>query len=139
MFWPALPFFLYLGFSLYKTQTASGILDAHIVQKIEAQVEGTLYKIENKAGGQVLYMKDTRVIFEGKKYSCGRILVYPDYNPGLKIGNQILVKGDLVKFLPASNPGQFDELQYYKTKWICYKAIDREVCHDRRVRGFFKF
>lgn len=54
-------------------------------------------------------------------YSGLKLLVYVDDKKGLYTGNTVRVTGKVIKFTKASNPGQFDEYFYYKTKKYHYK------------------
>lgn len=59
-----------------------------------------------------------------KVYHMNKILVYTTKGDQLQVGFQIRVYGQISEFLRASNPGQFDEYQFYKSQNIDYKVYE---------------
>lgn len=123
-----IPVFMCLGFHLYMLQAALPEAKQVINGKIDTMAEGVLYKIEDKAESQVIYLKDSRIKVKGRIYKTGKIIVYNNLNDSnLKLGNHILVTGKISKLQYATNQGQFNEFQYYKTKWINYKVFAKNI------------
>lgn len=82
-------------------------------------IEGTVYKIEEKAKVTALCVKDSAVSASGEKFSESNIMVYirPDHTT-IKIGNRIKISGEASAFEPARNPGNFDQRAYYARQGI---------------------
>lgn len=127
------PLFVYLGFILMSKQLAPLPMDSVFDRKSECRIEGTVYQIVNKGETTAVYTKDNRIKLlkesvqgENKGYKSQKVMLYIKECNELKVGNKIFVQGTLRKFSAASNLGQFNELQYYKTMGVDYKVSVEE-------------
>lgn len=80
-------------------------------------VEGEVYQKTRKEEKIILYLKRVRIREQGNEKAVAdeRLLVYLDKKGnGPGIGQRILVKGSVGFFDRASNPGNFDQRNYYK-------------------------
>ena len=80
----------------------------------DISLEGTVYKVEEKAKVTAVYMKDNAVSAASQKFNESKIMVYirPDHTE-IKIGNKVKMSGEASAFEPARNPGNFDQRAYY--------------------------
>lgn len=69
-------------------------------------VQGQVYKKTNNSNYQIIYLKNNSV-------EDSRLLIYDKNFTDIPIGKYILIRGKLVFFKRASNPGGFDEALYY--------------------------
>jgi competence protein ComEC len=122
-----IPVLFFIGNYLFKEQMKPYYLDEIFDSKINCLVEGRIEKIEDREDYQILILKKNTVSINNMEYNCKRIKVTTSSNLKFKIGNTILVKGQLIKFQKASNPGQFDEFQYNKIRKIEYKMKEKGI------------
>lgn len=96
-------------------------------------LEGTVYKVEEKAKVTAVYMKDNVVSAASQKFNESKIMVYirPDHTE-IKIGNKVKISGEASAFEPARNPGNFDQRAYYVRQGIhvLVWAEDVEILSD---------
>ena len=82
--------------------------------KINAYVKGIYYRTEPTDSSNRLYLKKVSVHISGQKvYNFSNMIVYSDQTSSLLPGNTIECFGTLKNFAAASNPGEFDQKQYY--------------------------
>lgn len=77
-----------------------------------------------------IYLKNCEVRLSGQPetvYFLKRLLVYQDGENHFEPGNKLQISGSLKEFLPATNPGQFDQKEYYKEKGIYYQFQAKEI------------
>ncbi len=119
----SLPLMLLTGFLAMEAQQRLPALYYAFEQEIPCEISGRISMIVEKEWGQALYIKENTVfISRGKTYPCETVIVYSSDTQPLQIGNQITVRGSLIKFTQAANPGQFNEQEYYKIENIDFKA-----------------
>jgi competence protein ComEC len=128
-----LPFLLLFGFLAMGSQLLKPELYDAFDQKIICELSGEITLIVEKPKSTALYVKNVKVTLPGDQlYTCENVLVYcmEELNPAdsqpkaatnYRIGNKITVQGTLKKFQTASNPGQFNEQQYYQIENIDFK------------------
>lgn len=99
----------------------------------DISLEGTVYKVEEKAKVTAVYMKDNAVSAASQKFNESKIMVYirPDHTE-IKIGNKVKMSGEASAFEPARNPGNFDQRAYYIRQGIhvLVWAEDMEILSD---------
>ena len=118
----SVPILLILGFAAMgdrmKQPPIYNVFDRESACTLSGQIE----RIVERTQGQALYVKNNTISFyDDKAYQCERVIVYSNIRNDLNVGNQISVSGTLLKFLPAANPGQFDERQYYQIEQVDFK------------------
>jgi competence protein ComEC len=138
------PILLILGYMLLTKQLQPSSMYNIFESKIKGSVTGRLITIEEKEEYNLLTFKDNLVSTysnsNSQTYHINKIIIYDSDKLNYKIGNTILVSGQIIKFQKASNPGQFDEYLYYKTNNIDYKVYADEVeILDSDYSRFFQF
>lgn len=87
-------------------------------------LEGTVFKVEEKAKVTTVYVKDNAVSVLNQEIQEPVIMVYvrPDQTEksqtDIRIGNRIRVSGEGAVFDGARNPGNFDQRTYYARQGI---------------------
>ncbi|SHO51263.1 DNA internalization-related competence protein ComEC/Rec2 [Anaerocolumna xylanovorans] len=96
--------------------------DKDFKEKQKAWAKGEISLVEETDKYTRLTVKNSVLTLEkGKSYTELKILVYIDQKESYSIGNKVKISGTVMKFTKASNPGQFNEYLYYKTKKYHYK------------------
>lgn len=111
-------------------------LAALFQQEIEVTLQGTIYKIVEKEKTTAVYLKNIKIQsilgknVEAKAYPVKKILSYISQASHFRVGNQIIITGNLQKFQKPSNTGQFNEYEYYRSNGIAYKmyGTQAELC-----------
>lgn len=122
-----IPILFFMGHYLLKEQMKPYDLDEIFDSKVNCLVEGKIKNIEDRDDYQILIISNNKIIIDNKEYSSKRIKITTSSNLNFKIGNTVLVDGQLIKFQKASNPGQFDEFQYNKIRKIEYKIKEKGI------------
>lgn len=79
--------------------------------KLDAvKAEGIIVQAEEKKSGWWIYIRDARIYTEISKVNAG-VVVICDHAP--KIGSTVSLSGSLGMFSSATNPGVFDQREYY--------------------------
>lgn len=112
----------------------------HMKQQF-VQIQGQVYKQENKNQNHLLYLKNVSIIsndVSNKLYSYDfNVLVYViKGDVSCKIGNEVTVTGICMIPEKASNPGQFDRRAYYQQQGIGF-LLQKAECrrtHDKYDR-----
>lgn len=121
-----LPFFFVLGFLLTKQAFLENEMDIYFDEKVEANIVGKIKTIEDKEDYQLLLLKDCTITInskdKNKQFKNISIKVYNNSPIISRIGNKVSLRGQVIKFQKASNPGQFDEYQYNKILKTDYKV-----------------
>lgn len=108
--------------------------------QISARVTGKVEQLRLHAGGEEqsstgIYLRNCSITLSGdrRSYSLNRLLVYWEGAPALEPGNCLELSGALAEFSRSTNPGQFDQRDYYKEKGIYYQlfAVDGAVVSPR--------
>lgn len=106
----------------------SNPMDQLFEDEIECKVDGTVWQIINKENGTSLHLKDVTIYpTKGGRYHCNKLLIYLKQNQPLKVGNQVNLSGTILKFRRPTNPGQFNEFNYYKTIRMDYKMYAENI------------
>lgn len=121
-----LPFAFILGYYLTNMQLKPSSMDTMFEEDMEITLLGEVIAIEENSEYQRLTLQKARMITENvseltNAYISNKILVYNSNILKFRLGNILKVSGTLKKFQTASNPGQFNEYQYYKNKKFDYK------------------
>ena len=121
-----LPVFFVLGFLLTKQAFLENEMDIYFDEKVEANIVGKIKTIEDKEDYQLLLLKDCTITInskdKNKQFKNISIKVYNNSPIISRIGNKVSLRGQVIKFQKASNPGQFDEYQYNKILKTDYKV-----------------
>lgn len=115
------------------TQYKPPSLDSYFEEKANITCLGTIERITEKSSSTAIYLKDIKIqsicgtpITEDS-YGIQKILLYSDDASRLHVKNQISVSGTIQKFTNGTNPGQFNELLYYKSLHIDYKLFSKQI------------
>ncbi len=118
--------FLYGALSL-KSMLDINRIEYEFDEKVNCTVSGVIEIIEEKDDKQSITLSNVKVTFNNKEFTCKKILAVIQVKKPLKIGNEVLLKGSLYKFIIPSNEGQFNESLYYKIRTIEYKLLVKEL------------
>lgn len=139
-----LPLIFLLGFHLSKEKVKRPLIDNYFDEKIAVTLEGKVILIEEKGEYERLTLENVLIkpknlkkadksnIFNTNQvsdcFNSKKLIVYNSTEfSSYRLGNLILVSGTLKKFQTASNPGQFNEYEYYKNKGIDYKVYAETI------------
>lgn len=129
---------IFFGFQLMKNELRVEVIEQEITESKEVTVWGKIYDISRTEKGLtftigegVVSTKEERKVY----YLKEKIQAYitQEKHPDIlskdiyRIGNSISLQGTISPLSHASNPGQFDEYSYYKTKNISFKLYPKEV------------
>lgn len=121
-------------------------MDGDFESKAMAYITGSVYNYEEKENSYAVYLDDVDVLLKdkGKSYNLSKLLVYIKEEPFFKMGSRLKISGDILKFDTPSNPGQFNQKEYFKEKNIYYMAYAETVTIDGTVyspflEGLYKF
>ncbi len=104
------------------------ILDGVLDDEADAVVSGEVSNYEKKENSVALYLKDVTVVLNNNEsYHLSKILAYISKMPDLKAGNQVKISGSISNFESPTNPGQFNQKQYYREKNIYYKCFAKKL------------
>ena len=96
--------------------------------KINAYVKGIYYRTGPTDSSNRLYLKKVSVHISGQKvYNFSNMIVYSDQTSSLLPGNTIECFGTLKNFAAASNPGEFDQKQYYRELNFYYQLYADQI------------
>ncbi|ROR30580.1 competence protein ComEC [Mobilisporobacter senegalensis] len=124
-----LPLFLYFGFVLMSRQQVKNPMDELFADKIMGNITGTVSMIVDKGENTVIYLKNNQIKISKHStlFLSDQLILYSKNEKQLKIGNKISVDGEIHKFKPATNYGQFDEASYYNIGGIDYKVYEKHT------------
>lgn len=94
---------------------------------------GQLYRIESKAAGCTLYIKNSILVIRSDRYSLNNSKISYSELPDVRIGDSLCAAGDV--FLPdeATNPGQFDAAFYHRVRHISVQMRAASVSVTKRA------
>lgn len=123
-----LPVMLLIGFLAMKGQMERPELDRVFEDKVYCSLNGKISSIVQKKWGRAIYVKNNMVYLkQGASYPSENVIVHCSDDKEYKIGNDITVYGEILKFLEPTNPGQFNEKNYYLFENIDYKMKADEI------------
>lgn len=123
-----LPILLLLGYISMGERMKPPDLYYAFNQKVTCELSGKISMIVEKDQGLALYVTNNSIsLSKERSFLCESIIIYTSVHQNYLIGNQITASGTLIKFLPASNPGQFNEQQYYQIENIDFKMQADDV------------
>lgn len=127
-----LPLFLWFSaVGIFQKGAAGYAASLPIVEGQSVNVSGTVYRQEFKSSYQSIYLKNISFISEPEtqpasdmadvlpetsKTEQWNILVYLKKEEKISLGTNVLVCGEVSFLRPASNPGGFDQKDYYRSK-----------------------
>ncbi len=127
LFW-LLPAFLLLGYVVMQDQSRLPKLYYAFEQEVPCVLTGRIKMVVRKQQGQILYVVNNQIaIGNGENYPCESVIIYLSNDQIYRIGNQITVQGSLQKFQKPTNPGQFNEENYYKALNIDFKLMAEQI------------
>ncbi len=134
-----LPFFFILGFFMTSEQLKPTSFDSTFNEKIETTLWGELITIEDKGEYQRLTLKEVKINNRNHNptFIRSKVLVYNSNITQYKLGNILKASGTLQKFQIATNPGQFNEYEYYRNKNFDYKMNAKEVTIENSEYNIF--
>lgn len=122
-----LPFLFFFAYIRMEQWSVPSETESCLTTKSSGEVRGVVDQMKgSKDKFQVVLRECSLSLSETKTWNSSGVLVYLDNIDGIQHGNFIRVKGSLLPFVKASNPGQFDEFSYYKTKEITCKVFGEE-------------
>ncbi|HHX13218.1 MAG TPA: ComEC family competence protein, partial [Clostridiales bacterium] len=123
-----LPVMLLIGLLAMKGQMVRPELDKAFEDKVYCSLNGKISSIVQKKWGRAIYVKNNMVYLkQGDSYPCENVIVHCSDDKEYKIGNDITVYGEILKFSEPTNPGQFNEKNYYLFENIDYKMKADEI------------
>lgn len=100
-----------IGGSPFKTYPAEEVLTSGQ----DVNLTGYLNKIEFSKGKSALYLRDATVSFDSKEYPAGCVILNIKEETDFHIGSFIGGYGKAFILDHGTNPGEFDEYNYYKS------------------------
>lgn len=124
------------GFQIAKDLKSSDI-EKNIKEGAYVELLGTIFRRNEKSEYQIIYLTDVQVCYNKQILNESKILVYINFKNSetqqnketFSVGNQIRVSGEVSFFESATNPGNFDQKEYYQKQSIhaCVWADEAEV------------
>lgn len=101
------------------------ILDKIIDKEAEAKVEARISYTEKKNNSIAVYLKNVKIKIKDNDscYHLSNLLAYTSKLPKVRPGNKIVTDGTVMSIESPTNPGQFNQREYYKEKNIYYTFI----------------
>ena len=118
-------------------------LDSYFDEKADITCSGTIDQIIEKSNSTAIYLKDVKIqsirgnSINESSYGIKKIILYADDASNLHVKNQICVSGTIQKFTNGTNPGQFNELLYYKSLHIDYKLFSKKISVLCDTRSYY--
>lgn len=101
---------------------------------------GRVYRQETKNDKSYLYLRETELVIQTRRYSIRNIKIKQNKKQSFKIGNLLSVSGELYSVPASTNPGQFDQRFYDAVQKIdaLMSAENIDIVDDRSypVRNF---
>ena len=123
-----LPLLFLMGYIQINKELLTPAADKAFEQKHRARAQGEVSLVEETEKYTRLTIKESILSIEGGgTFQDLKLLVYIDDNEKYRAGNKVEVSGSVIKFTKASNPGQFNEYLFYRTKKYHYKFYAESV------------
>lgn len=136
MLWMAV-FLLAASFGIAKSRYAQAFrarYEPYLADGISCLIQGEIYRREIKDEDNLFYLKDCKVQFGQKEYSCNSILLY--LNAGeYFIGEILCVKGTVRTFSLPANEGNYNERAYYRSMGIDFAVQGEKVLLSRGTKN----
>lgn len=137
-------FIIVLIVSVFRiTQYEPPSLDSYFDEKADIACSGTIDNIIEKSNSTAIYLKNVKIesirgnsITKGS-YGIKKIILYVNDASNLHVKNEIYVLGTIQKFTSGTNPGQFNELLYYKSLQIDYKLFSKDLTVLCDTRSYY--
>lgn len=125
------------------TQYTPPSIDSYFEEKADITCSGTIEQIVEKSSTTAIYLKDIQIQslcrnpMNNDSHNIQKIIVYSDDTSNLHVKNQIAISGIIQKFTTGTNPGQFNELLYYKSLHIDYKIFAKQITILKEDRSYY--
>lgn len=107
----------------------SSPVEAVLTGDTEVTVTGQVYQKEQASEYQIVYLKNTSIIYREQNVQEPYVMIYDRGEEKLRVGNIVKVSGRLSFFENERNPGGFSQKNYYRVKKIAaYLWSDRVEC-----------
>ncbi len=91
---------------------------------VDAAATGVVDRVEEKENTTAVHLRKAVVQYDdGTRETGKQIILYCPKDKSYRIGNQMEAVGSLSQFVRPTNPGQLDEMAYYKSKGYSYKMM----------------
>lgn len=110
--------------------------DSYTTLNVACKVSGRVKSVSDNPNGRSITLQDVETQGKRENITCQGIIVYIDSKRSddqtiqiyhsLKIGNTILLEGNLSSFSLPGNPGQFNEYLYYKQQNIDFRMFAKK-------------
>lgn len=137
-------FILVCLFSIFQTlQYEPPSIDSYFDEKSSITCSGTIEQITEKSNSTAIYLKNIKIqsiggeIIKEDSHGIQKVIVYCDDASYLHVKNQISISGTIQKFTTGTNPGQFNELLYYKSLDIDYKIFSKQITVLDNTRSYY--
>jgi competence protein ComEC len=129
LFLYGLPFLLLFGQVRLNQQITPPSINNFFEDKINGTIKGQLESISDRGSYVILTLKNNiiTISLSEQQFYSSKITVYSSHKNSYKIGNILLVSGQITKFKQATNPGQFDEQLYNRMSNIDYKITAETI------------
>lgn len=87
-------------------------------ENARCRVTGRIFRQETKSDKSYLYLRETELVIQARRYSIRNIKIKSEKKESVKIGSIILVTGELYSIPSPTNPGQFDQGFYHTVQKI---------------------
>ncbi len=133
------PVFFILGFVCMYYASQISKFESELIDSVYGEVYGEVTDIKHKGDNITLLLKNIKVYNNEKDqwYEDRGAIVSTTCNNNYAIGNQILTLGTISALTKPTNPGQFDEYSYYKTRNVVCKVFADEVTITNSSTSFF--
>lgn len=122
-----LPVIFLAGFFRMKEQLYACNTETCFEKSKDIVLQGVVQRIQKAQERVTLYVDKIEFITDTGISCCGEIVIFTDNQADVMVGNLVQVTGKITSFSHASNPGQFDEYNYYKANDICAKMSAKEI------------
>ena len=117
----------YLGVPVIRGNPLPETVQMWIDKHPKATVCGTVYSCEDTEYSQVIYLKNSYLIYKSEKISIENLKIYMREREEVPSGAVIVVSGNLEETKNARNPGGFDQQEYYAGQHIFYLMKSGEI------------
>lgn len=132
-----IPILLLFGYIRMESWNQVYPLDEIVESQSVDSFVGEVNDVIEKTAGYQLVLKDCQAMVKQKTYAAGYVLVFCKEIGEIEIGNVVQVDGELMHFEKATNPGQFDEANYYKVQGYRFKCISDSVIQKTSNSSLF--